>query len=70
MRTIGKILLALVGIAMLLPGLCTLIIMSFGFSDTDGFVRALQDLWLLWLLGLLVSAAGVKLIYWAFRKTQ
>jgi len=70
MRTVGKILLALVGIALLLPGLCTLVFMSFGLSDPDGFVRALKDLWLLWLLGLLVSAAGGKLIYWAFRKTE
>lgn len=70
MKTFGKILLALIGIAMLLPGLCTLIVMSTGLSAPDGFARLMGDLWVIWLIGLLVSAAGIKLIYWTFRKTQ
>lgn len=70
MRTVGKILLALVGFVMLLPGLCTLIFVSFGLMAPRGFVAVLQDMWVVWLIGLLVSAAGIKLLYWAFGKSQ
>jgi hypothetical protein len=53
--------LVLGGIVLLLPGVCSLLVMgAFGFPDVDG-----GDL--IWLISLLIGAGGVWLIVWALR---
>lgn len=54
------VLIGLIGVLLLLPGIC-----SFLFMLT---VRATPDLWSLWLASYVVAAAGIALIVYVSRK--
>jgi hypothetical protein len=59
---VATVLLLLVGIVLLLPGLCALLFMGLGTAGTSGMGAALA---VLWLTCFVISAGGIALIYLA-----
>jgi hypothetical protein len=56
------ILMVIIGVILLLPGVCALVFMTAGgFSDVESSIV------MLWIVSLLISAGGVWLIVKAFR---
>lgn len=67
---LGTVILVLLGIVMLLPGLCALVFtLGFLINDPRGTLTEGGELWFLWLVCFAISAMGVWLIRVARRPT-
>ncbi len=66
----GKILMALIGAVLLVPGLCSVLYgaMTIAYLPSRGNLSGLTEVLPFWLIGMLVGALGIWLIVRAFRR--
>jgi hypothetical protein len=72
-NSLGSVLMVLLGIVLILPGMCTLIFVgSFAITDPRGLFNSrdpyMSMAWVLWLICLAVAAVGILLIRYATRR--
>jgi hypothetical protein len=69
-HTGGEIAMILIGVVLLLPGLCSLVLALGSISEWRSSDPILQAVAVLWLLCFIVSGVGIALIWLARRKAR